>query len=139
VLYRRRITSAYFFVWLASAAISLSIIWAWVLFLPMTYLDGTYPQWLQRATWLRECELADVVVLGDSKVESAIIPRNMPVATLNLGGPGGGPFETAYIADQIARCPDRPRRVLLSLSTPIRKYGDVFRNRIFRRGATLPC
>ena len=40
----------------------------------------------------------------------------MPVATLNLGGHGGGPFETAYIADQIARCPVRPRRVLLSLS-----------------------
>jgi hypothetical protein len=58
----------------------------------------------------------EFAVLGDSREEAAIISRHLPVSAINLGGPGAGPLETAYIAEQVIRCPNRPRRVLLSLN-----------------------
>jgi hypothetical protein len=98
---------AYCLILMASAVILLASVWAWVLLKPMAYLDGAYPQWMQRDIWLRTCDLGQLVVLGDSRAEAAIIPRALPVSAMNFAGPGGGPLETSYIAERIVRCPNR--------------------------------
>lgn len=91
-------------------------IWVWLLYKPMSYLDGVYPQWIVGDTLLRNCDLDELTVLGDSRVGIAIIPLELPVATTVLAQPGAGPLEVDYIAKRLARCPTRPRRVLISFS-----------------------
>ena len=100
----------------ATAALLFAVVWVWLLLKPMTYLDGAYPQWVAKDRWLQHCDLGEIVVMGDSRVAGGIIPRDLPVAVTTLAGPDGSPLDTAYIAERLAACPIRPRRVLLSLS-----------------------
>jgi hypothetical protein len=103
-------------VMLSCVALEFVALWAWVLYKPMAYLDGAYPQWMLKRRWLENCELGDLTILGDSRVQAAMVAKDIPLSTVNLAGPGGGPLEAAYIADQIVRCPVHPKRVLLSLN-----------------------
>jgi hypothetical protein len=43
------------------------VVWAWVAGMPLAYLDPEYPIWRAKLAMLRQCDLGDVLVLGDSR------------------------------------------------------------------------
>jgi hypothetical protein len=80
---------------------------------PIAFLESGYGGWAARQTMLRNCDLGDVAVFGDSRAEAAIIPAMLPVQAANISFGATSPMETYYFVRQAMLCPHPPRRVLL--------------------------
>ena len=92
------------------------LVWAYVAFLPMAYMEGGYPAWVAKMQMLRRCELGDVAFLGDSRLEAGVEPRLLPVPASNFGVAAGTAVETRITVDRALTCPNPPRQAVVSLS-----------------------
>ena len=61
--------------------------------MPLAYLDPEYPSWLAKRQMLGQCDLGDVLVVGDSRAAVNIVPALLDVKTTNLAVGGGQAIE----------------------------------------------
>ena len=124
-----------YLIWLAVSALIFFIgTWVWVAEMPLAYLDPEYPSWLAKRQMLGQCDLGDVLVVGDSRAAVNIVPALLDVKTTNLAVGGGQAIE-AYVAVRRAlACPVTPRRVIVSLNAGHFVKPDLFWERSVRFG-----
>lgn len=103
---------------LAACASALLLVWLYVLYLPMAFLDDEYPRWTEKLEMLDRCDIGEVLVLGDSRAAVAVAPRQIKTPTANLALAGSTSIEAYTVAERAMRCPIPPRRVILSISLP---------------------
>ena len=58
----------------ATAALTLALIWLYVLAAPLAFLDPEYPYWVAKQELLRRCDLGTVLIVGDSRAAVDVIP-----------------------------------------------------------------
>lgn len=118
----------------ASAAVVMLLTWAWVITMPLAFLDPEYAAWLAKEELLARCDLGAMIVLGDSRAAADVLPAAMPYVTTNLAVGGGEPVEALAAARRALSCPHPPRRVLLSFNPGQFMHPDLFWERTVRFG-----
>jgi hypothetical protein len=109
-------------------------VWVWIAAMPMAYLDPEYPAWLAKEQMLADCDLGELMVVGDSRAAVDIMPGILPVKTTNLAVGGGSPIEAYVAVARALTCADRPQRVIVSLGAAHFTEPDMFWERTVRFG-----
>jgi hypothetical protein len=100
---------------MACAALAvIAAVWLYVRTMPMAFLESGYPVWVARQTMLRGCDLGDVLILGDSRVDAAVVPTRLSRSGANLAFGGTTPLETYFFARRASQCPRKPKIVIWS-------------------------
>jgi hypothetical protein len=89
--------------------------WMWVVNGRMWFLDPEYPMWMAKSKLVAECKLGDTVIIGDSRAMAALMPEHLGDAS-NLALGGSVSVEAYYLAERIVRCPEQPKRVIVSFA-----------------------
>jgi len=118
----------------AGAVGSFLLLWAWIAFVPLAYLDPEYPFWLVKQRMLRSCDLGEVAILGDSRAAVGILPGLLPVTATNLAVGGGKPVEALAVARAMLACPQPPDHVMISIDPGHFMKPDLFWERSVRFG-----
>lgn len=107
-----------------------AIVWAYIVFFPMAYLDRNYPLAIAKAQLTAACPANDIAVFGDSRTVAAIMPQEMQLRVTNLGYPGASPVEDYFLVQRLLRCPTPPRLVVLAQSAALyvgpHAFWDIF-------------
>lgn len=98
------------------AALALGVAWVYTATQGNRFLESGYAVWHAKGTLLRECDLGDVAVFGDSRADSAVIPARLSKAATNLGFAGGTPIENYFFVKSLLSCKTRPRMLVLSFN-----------------------
>src|SRR5580700_10709141 len=117
-----------------SATTLFGLVWLWVVLLPMAFLDPEYPAWRAKQIMLANCDLGNVVILGDSRAATAMMPARWSIKATNFAVGGGEPIEALAALGRILRCPVQPDRVILSLDAVHFTEPDLFWERTARFG-----
>jgi hypothetical protein len=117
-----------------SAVVLFGLVWLWVVTMPLAFLDPEYPSWRAKQMLLANCDLGDILILGDSRAASGMMPARWPVLATNLAVGGGEPIEALAALDRAIRCPAPPRRIILSLDAVHFTQTDLFWERTARFG-----
>jgi hypothetical protein len=117
-----------------SATLGFALIWAWVVLMPMTFMDREYPSWRAKQLLLDRCDLGEAVILGDSRAATDILPRRLPFRTTNLAVGGGEPVEAYVALARALACPEPPKRVLISFAPNHFTHADLFWQRSVHYG-----
>jgi len=123
----------------ATAAASFALVWAWIAFAPMAYLDPEYPVWRAKLAMLRRCDLGQVLIVGDSRAAVDVMPALLPVPVTNLAVGGGMPVEAYLAVARALTCPVPPRRVVISLDAAHFALPDLFWERSVKYGFVGPA
>jgi hypothetical protein len=89
--------------------------WMWAVNGRMWFLDREYPMWLSKSMMVETCSLGDTVIMGDSRPMADLVPEHLGNAS-NLALGGSVPIEGYYLAERIVRCPELPKRVIVSFA-----------------------
>ena len=116
------------------AAAAFVLIWAWVAAMPIAFLDPEYAFWQAKQAMLRNCDLGEVLVLGDSRAAAGIRVTDLPVRATNLAVGGGKPVEAFAALNRALACPRLPQRVVLSFDAIHFSRSDLFWERAVRFG-----
>lgn len=108
--------------------------WAWVWVMPLAFLDPEYPSWRAKQMLLAACDLGDIVILGDSRAATGIMPSLLPVRAANLAVGGGEAIEALAALSRVLKCPVPPKQVILSLDAVHFTRPDLFWERSARFG-----
>jgi hypothetical protein len=117
-----------------SAVVLFGATWLWIATMPMAYLDPEYPAWRAKQILLARCDLGEILILGDSRAATAMLPANWRTRATNLAVGGGEPIEALAALDRALRCPVPPRLVILSLDAVHFTQPDLFWERTARFG-----
>ncbi|HEX2942882.1 MAG TPA: hypothetical protein VHO91_17660 [Rhodopila sp.] len=117
-----------------TACASFAMVWVWIAAVPMAFMDPEYPSWRAKQILLHRCDLGEIVVLGDSRAATDILPALLPVPGVNLAVGGGEAIEALATARRMLTCPNPPRRVILSLDPGHFMRPDLFWERSVRYG-----
>jgi hypothetical protein len=129
----RSLTPARFLALMGGAAAALfGVVWLWILAMPMAFLDPEYPSWRAKQMLLADCDLGDILILGDSRAAAGIMPANWRIRATNLAVGGGEPIEALAALDRALRCDVPPARVILSLDAVHFTEPDLFWERTAR-------
>ncbi len=118
----------------AGAGGSFLLLWAWIAFVPLAYLDPEYPFWLAKQRMLRACDLGEVAILGDSRAAVGILPALLPVPATNLAVGGGKPVEALAVVRRMLACANPPEHVVISIDPGHFMKPDLFWERSVRFG-----
>lgn len=118
----------------AGAGGAFLLLWAWVAAAPLAYLDPEYPYWRAKQELLRDCDLGDVLILGDSRAAAGVLATALPMQATNLAVGGGKPLEAYAVLTRALACPRPPRRVVLSFDVAHFMLADLFWERAVRFG-----
>jgi hypothetical protein len=118
----------------STAAVLFGLTWLWVATMPMAFLDPEYPSWRAKQILLAKCDLGDILILGDSRAATAIMPAGWRIRATNLAVGGGEPIEAQAALDRALRCPAAPRQVILSFDAVHFTQPDLFWERTARFG-----
>jgi hypothetical protein len=118
----------------ASAAVVFGLVWLWVLIMPMAFLDPEYPSWRAKQMLLAQCDLGNVLILGDSRAATGMMPARWQVRATNLAVGGGEPIEALAALTRALRCPTIPGLVILSFDAVHFTQPDLFWERTARFG-----
>ncbi len=128
----------YLAVVVAVMAAGFALVWVWVAAMPFAYLDPEYPVWRAKLELLRQCDIGDVLLVGDSRIAVDVMPALLPVRATNLALGGGMPIEAEIVVSRALACPVPPRRVVVSLGASHFSNPDLFWERSVKFGfATL--
>jgi hypothetical protein len=130
----RRAPRWYFAALGLSALGVLAATWAWVVFMPLAFLDPEYPAWAAKSELLARCDLGDVVIVGDSRAAADIMPALMGEKATNLAVGGGESVEAFSAVRRALGCPKPPRLVIVSLNPGQFVHPDLFWERTVRFG-----
>jgi hypothetical protein len=114
--------------------LSFALVWAWVLLVPMAFMDPEYPSWRAKEVLLDRCDLGEAVILGDSRAAADILPERMPFRVTNLAVGGGEAIEAFAALTRVLQCPSPPRLVVVSLDPGHFVRPDMFWERSVRYG-----
>jgi hypothetical protein len=109
-------------------------VWVWVLAMPLAFLEPEYASWRAKQVLLAQCDLGDVLILGDSRATVAIIPARLPVKATNLAVGGGEAIEAYAALTRALTCPQTPKLVVLSIDAVHFSRPDLFWERTMRFG-----
>ena len=124
-----------YFATLSATAVALfAAVWLWVAAAPLAYLDPEYPAWLAKRQMLAQCDLGDLLIVGDSRAAVDIMPTLLPIKATNLAVGGGSPIEVYVAVAHALACPHPPRRVIVSLGANHFAVPDLFWERTVRFG-----
>ncbi|HEY6431016.1 MAG TPA: hypothetical protein VIZ17_03470 [Acetobacteraceae bacterium] len=98
----------------AASLLAFALVWGWVAFAPLAFLEPEYPAWLAKERMLAACDIGTVLVVGDSRAAVDIEPGLLPVRTTNLAVGGGEPIEALSAVQRALACPRPPARVIVS-------------------------
>jgi len=124
----------YFLIMASSCLVSFTVVWIWVAMMPMAFLDPEYPYWRAKQMLLERCDLGQIVILGDSRAASGIIPSVARMTVTNLAVGGGKPVEALAAVRRMLACPQRPERVIISFGPTHFMRPDLFWERSVRFG-----
>ena len=124
----------YFAAMAVVAIITFGAVWLWVLAMPLAFLEPEYASWRAKQALLAQCDLGDVLILGDSRATVAIIPGLLPVKATNLAVGGGEAIEAYAALTRALSCPQTPKLVVLSIDTVHFSRPDLFWERTMRFG-----
>ncbi len=110
----------------ATCVAAFALVWAWVAFMPLAYLDPEYPAWLAKERMLAACDVGSVLVVGDSRAAVDVMPRLLPGRVVNLAVGGGEPIEAYSVLRRALACPHPPRRVVVSFDAGHFTRPDLF-------------
>jgi len=96
--------------------LSFGLVWVYVIWFPMAFLDEEYARWDAKQDMLKACDLGDVLVVGDSRAAVDIAPLRLGVKATNLALAGSSPIEMYVTLSRAMRCKARPRLVIISFS-----------------------
>jgi hypothetical protein len=65
---------------------------------------------------IAKCDVGNLVILGDSTANAALLPSGIGPDVRNFGFGGATPIETFFIAQSILRCPNAPKAVILAFT-----------------------
>ncbi len=117
-----------------TTVILFALVWLWIAVMPMAFLDPEYPSWRAKQLLLASCDLGDILILGDSRAATAMLPAGWRVRATNLAVGGGEPIEALAALDRALRCPTPPRQVILSFDAVHFTEPDLFWERTARFG-----
>ncbi len=117
-----------------SAVVLFGLTWLWIVTMPMAFLDPEYPSWRAKQMLLGSCDLGDILVLGDSRAATAMMPAGWRVRATNLAVGGGEPIEALAALDRALQCKIPPRQVILSFDAVHFAEPDLFWERSARFG-----
>ena len=122
------------YLWVAATTMiaSFAAVWLWVATMKMAYLDPEYAFWRARQDLVQNCDLGEMLILGDSRAAAGILPSAMGPRTTNLAMGGGKPIEALAVLRRALACPVRPRRVVISLDAVHFMQPDLFWERTVR-------
>ena len=109
-----------------TAVLVFALVWVWVAWMPLAYLDPEYPAWVAKERLLASCQVGSVLVLGDSRAAADLIPRRLPGRVVNLAVGGGEPIEAYSALRRALTCPHPPRRVIVSFDATHFVRPDLF-------------
>ncbi|HVY16411.1 MAG TPA: hypothetical protein VHB27_14390 [Rhodopila sp.] len=119
---------------LATACASFALVWAWVIAMPMTFMESEYGAWHAKEVMLNRCDLGDTIILGDSRAAADILPARLDGRATNLAIGGGEAVEALALLRRALACPHPPRRVVLSFDAGHFSRPDLFWERSVRFG-----
>ena len=96
--------------------IPILIIWLSAWFLPEErYMDGEYPYWKQQKDYIMSNgDKSEILLLGDSRVKTGIIPKDMGNNVYNLALGGGTPIEMYYTLKNYLIHHPKPTAVIIA-------------------------
>lgn len=94
----------------------LGVMWIYTSTQGVRFLESGYSVWSAKRTLLRNCDLGDVAVFGDSRVDSAVVPARFSTTATNLGFAGGTPIENYFFVKSVLACKTKPRMLVLSFN-----------------------
>jgi hypothetical protein len=115
-------------------AASFFLVWAWVVAMPMSFMEPEYAAWRAKLVMLDRCDLGDTIILGDSRAAADIMPVRLTFAATNLAIGGGEPIEALALLRRALACPNAPRRLILSFDAGHFSRPDLFWERSVRFG-----
>lgn len=110
------------------------LVWGWVWAMPLAFLDPEYASWRAKQALLASCDLGDVLILGDSRAATGMMPATWPIRSTNLAVGGGEAIEALAALTRAATCPVAPKQVILSLDAAHFTHPDLFWERTVRFG-----
>jgi hypothetical protein len=110
----------------ATAVVTFGLIWVWVAFMPLTFLDPEYAAWRAKQLLLARCELGSMLVVGDSRAAADIEPVLLPEKATNLAVGGGEPIEAYAALRRALACGRPPSRVIVSFDAAHFMLPDLF-------------
>ncbi len=110
----------------AAALVAFGLIWVWVAFMPLAFLDPEYAAWHAKELLLARCDLGSMLVVGDSRAAVDIEPVLLPVSTTNLAVGGGEPIEAYAALRRALACGTPPARVIVSFDAAHFMLPDLF-------------
>jgi hypothetical protein len=122
----------YLLLTLTTAAAGIGLVWAWVLAMPMAFMEPEYAAWQAKKVLLQRCDLGRTLILGDSRAAADIMPRRLAESTTNLALGGGEVIEALSLLKHALACPNLPRRVILSFDAGHFNRADLFWERSVR-------
>ena len=124
----------YWIALLAVFGLAFGIVWVWVAFVPLAFLDPEYPAWLAKQRMLARCDVGELLVVGDSRAAVDVIPALLPMRATNLAVGGGSPIEAYVAVSRALACPAPPKRVVVSFDAGHFTGPDLFWERSVRFG-----
>jgi len=119
---------------MGSAIVLFGLTWLWIATMPMAFLDPEYPSWRAKQVLLANCDLGDILILGDSRAATAMMPAGWRVRATNLAVGGGEAIEALAALDRALQCKVPPRQVILSFDAVHFARPDLFWERTARFG-----
>lgn len=117
-----------------SFVVLFGLIWLWILIMPLAFLDPEYPSWHAKRLLLAACDLGDILILGDSRAATGMMPVQWRVRSTNLAVGGGEAIEALAAFDRAMKCPTPPKRIILSMDVIHFTHPDLFWERTARFG-----
>lgn len=118
----------------ATAVVTFCAVWAWVVAMPLAFLEPEYASWRAKQVLVERCDLGEVLILGDSRATVAMIPALLPVKATNLAVGGGEAIEALAILTRALACPEKPTLAVISLDAVHFSRADLFWERTMRFG-----
>jgi hypothetical protein len=115
-----------------SALLSFALVWAWVVAMPMAFMEPEYPSWRAKQIMLERCDVGEVIILGDSRAAADILPARLPLHTTNLAVGGGEAIEALSALNRVLQCGLPPRMVIVSFDPGHFAFPDLFWERSVR-------
>jgi hypothetical protein len=105
---------SYIVVVAAILALGLGALRLYVTTFSMAFLEEGYPIWLSKQNFIRNCDLGEVAIFGDSRVEAGLIAEGQPLKMTILGFGGTTPIETYFAVKHALACGRLPNRIVLA-------------------------
>ena len=95
-------------------------IWLLAWYLPPEYYieDPSYSPWMEQKDYVMgEEDRREILLLGDSRIKSAMVPSELSVDTYNLALPAGTPVEMYYTLQNYIVHHPKPKAVFISFAS----------------------